>query len=110
MIMNRYIFYVKLNISQDYSSVIPDLDAFYKIQTPELDEITFKVAQKINPKLGEDDRNTFLSMNLRSRYAMTEGPFLVKTEFELNREELQMVLESKQLSGELESFLNDAKV
>jgi hypothetical protein len=102
--MHRYIFYLQ----PDRKGFI--LDSMYELTSPDLSGDALKVALKIDPDLVKKDQKAFTVMTLRSRFAMTKGPFLVRTEIELSRETLQMVLDVKSEDGTLRDWLKAARV
>lgn len=85
--MNRYIYtYVR-----ELYGV--RLDTFYHVQSPYIpDPTAAQVAFRINPNLMDEDLHHIHHILLRCRFQAAEGPFMVKTEFDLTRDDLQLVL------------------
>lgn len=97
---NTYIFYVGYDENGVY------LDAMHRLSVPDMDLNTLKVARKLDPKYGEEDAIALEMMNLRKRFQMTRGPYVVRTKFDLNRFELEQILKYCQMNGELKQFLS----
>ena len=69
------------------------LDCFGKTTTPlNLTPTQFEVAKQIAPDLGMADAQMFIMMRLRVRYQNGSGPFVVKSETKLTREDMKALL------------------
>jgi hypothetical protein len=105
--MNRYVFYSK-PIQKGYSTIGIELDAFYQLSTPKLTGQALKGMMALCPEMWKEDAHALKGMDLRSRFAMTDGPFVIEIDGEISPDELQTFLDSKFKDGTLEEFLKEA--
>ena len=75
------------------------LDCFGEISIPlHLTSEQFRVAKMINPQLGEAEAQMLQMMKLRTIFQNGSGPFVVKSEMELTREDVTMLLHTGTLA------------
>lgn len=86
--MNRYIYSYWFNPQTGKLQ----LDCFYKMTSPPLTGDALKVALKINPNLLKEDNSALFQIDLRCRYGGLIGPKVIRTDFELTRQEFEEYL------------------
>ena len=66
------------------------LDSLYEINDiPDVDDVTLKVALQFDNKIGNETMNYLRFQAFRTRFAMSDGPFLVSSEMELDFDTLE---------------------
>jgi len=110
--LHRYLFLVRQRFNTE-----PCVDSFYKLVSPggmSSDEIKMMTVLKPNWEKESLDADTevFKGMGLRLRFNadMFQKICLVKSEFEISDEELDMYIKMKYRDGELTEFLNESKI
>ena len=107
---HRYLFLVRQGFNET-----PHVDSFYKLTTPNMTVNELKMWSALGTSYDETmraDSHVFTGMELRLRFNtdMYQHICIVRSEVEINVEELDLVLELKQKENKLNEFLENAKI
>ena len=114
--MNRYVFYISAPKWGDDPDTIY-FENFHKLKS-DLDmptPITEGLLRLLGAehdivKTAMEDAEILHKMNLRQRYAISKGPFMVLLDVDATREMLEGVMTGKHRDGTLKEFLKRAKL
>ena len=118
IIMNRYLFTCRMNGFDADTEEAVSVDAFYKVplRTEQLDYEVCKAQEELlgNPWHDEIQAlgSTMNAMRLRLRFNqdMFQGICMIKTDQELDIDDMECLLRAHSRRGTLNNFLKEAKV
>ena len=105
--MNKYLFTVS---GGDIFDNHIRVDEFAMINYGAIkDQESFAVARQLQPDFGDKEAGIYSYMKMRTQYNHSHGHFLVKIDFDMGRDDLELYLNNID-KDELKQFLNEAKV
>jgi len=111
-LQERYLFTVRQQFNK-----VPKVDTFYKLVTPAgMSGEELKMMTILSPSWNKDkllaDNKTYSSMRLRLNYNTDMYPhvLLLKTAEDITAEDLDMIIEMKYETKELDAWLKEASV
>jgi hypothetical protein len=110
---HRYLFLLSTVINPNDYSIDVSIDSFHEMETPHFgDQVVFDVARKIDPDLGKVDANVHQMMNLRKTFNADrlKGPLMITTDQPIDREDLEIYVQSLDPKCDLSSFVKTASV